>query len=30
MKAMVYRGPFKVRVEEKPDPKICAGPDLLG
>ncbi|MDY0908843.1 zinc-dependent alcohol dehydrogenase [Microbacterium sp. CFBP9034] len=22
MKAMVYRGPYKIRVEEKPDPKI--------
>ena len=22
MRAMVYRGPYKVRVEEKPDPRI--------
>ena len=30
MKAMVYRGPYKIRVEEKPRPKIEKPGDVDG
>jgi threonine dehydrogenase-like Zn-dependent dehydrogenase len=29
MKAMTYRGPFRVRVEEKPDPEILHPNDAV-
>ncbi|MGZ3581463.1 MAG: alcohol dehydrogenase, partial [Ktedonobacterales bacterium] len=29
MKAVVYKGPFKVAVEDVPDPKIQAPTDVL-